>query len=664
MDKLNIQIFGFPYTYDNQFELSNILPQIVQISKLNSGFFLEETATKAIPEDAKKNLCLVGILPTGDVASFCIAKISYYEVEILWLATHPEHFRKGCARKLLKKLENITKNHFSQIQSIYVKLTIPNCFMREEKIASGNWSDTAKFYNACGFLFQYGLYDYWYLGNHAAIFAKRLGKQFFGYTNFDFKNLCTYRTSGFLDYSNNHHQRINQDLQDGIRKHLRLFHNIAEHLNDPIEKAYGAIEKKRGIVGLAFFPSQTSNVTLFANTTDKLPKNTNIDYLFEFPIEENILTRILSNKKLPNTGVVIYERDWDEMSINIKLDQAFKSFVSPYKSHCHYALFYHRYYPNNSVNRFPMSCFYYYIPAPKNVVAYKHSWEGFTQYSFSLLQDIYDAIRTLYSTRYQGNLYLKNLMDCCKPISPELESLEKKGEQLWEKKGHHQFFHTIKHKLSDIDKFLHSDINIEVINEDKHGDYSQAKILLQQLYDELEAIYRIDSGYGLKFSTISLNNIMDEHKKYAKEYTMLLKRIYKPAILNEPYTKLPLSTQIQYSPKLFQILLFEVFHNLRLHASDVNSSTFCYCSLNDGNRQKWLTLQVTNLAEENAFENIKTGELFDSHRNQRMKGLGVVELIQEYVGCPFWDVRVLDCSKKSVKFRYPFAKLIKTLEND
>lgn len=217
------------------------------------------------------------------------------------------------------------------------------------------------------------------------------------------------------------------------------------------------------------------------------------------------------------------------------------------------------------------------------------------------------------------------------------------GDKQGQKRGHHSFFHTISHKLSNLEASIY------------RTEYNSAKKQLKQLINELDVFYKIENGKKIKSDTIGISNLSSYHNEQVKHLLSLHNKNH-DINLDVPHDKQK-KIQIKFYPEFFQVILFEIFHNLDQYAPDNTTIQFKYIVKKDKEDKEWLVLEVINTTVRDSYLNIKSERIYDKRGKRRMRGLGVIELIQDYLNAPWWYCRPLGHSK--VEFSYFIAPILR-----
>lgn len=394
------------------------MEQITSIALQYPNHFIDRIAKEGIPQDARSHQFYAYFLPEKKVAAFCVVVTTHYEAEILWMATHRDHRRKGYASKLVHFIEKELFSPKSSIMMITGKPATPDASLKDTQIGGDKWFETIQFYKQLGYIFLYKLNDYWETNDHAAIFIKRRNQGLYGYSFIDDSSVLPIKPTTLKE---DVHPNENATIQEDMRRYIHALYRDFVKKQDVLHESIKSINELDGFIGVVFVPHGSDFVTIFTNAT-----HINIDdydpefkFKFEYEIDASLLTRILVSENISDTGVVFYPVRYDEQS-EIKIHEAFKSFLPSCVSSDGYSLFYHKFLTENN----SMCILYFVTPVLQNVVIEKRNWKAFKDYSFAFFLGIADVLRrALASNLFRNNQYLQQLLNCI-PFPSELDQIE------------------------------------------------------------------------------------------------------------------------------------------------------------------------------------------------------------------------------------------------
>jgi len=399
------------------------MAQVTEIALQYPSHFTESVAKEAIPHDARTHRFYALLSPEGEVTAFCVVVTTHMEAELLWLAVHRTHRRKGYATELLRFIEAELFSPESSIFMIIGKPATPDARLYGTEIGGSQWLETNLFHRKMGYTFCYKLEDYWETGDHAAFFVKRRNPKLYGYSALDDSIALADKKPTI---TSDIHPIENAALQEDIRHYVAAFSHEVARKRDPVEKVFGDSGELHGFAGLAFLPARTEVATLFSNATQPYSHKFRFKYRFEYKKDASALTRILFADNTQETGTVHYPVRYDvESDIQVH-EFYFKMFLPELATSDGYTLFYHKV---HNANTGSICAIYFVTPVLQNVTAAKRNWQTFSDYSFALFLGIGEVIQTLLETSFKRNAYLMSLYDCIS-IPIELDRIEGKYSEM------------------------------------------------------------------------------------------------------------------------------------------------------------------------------------------------------------------------------------------
>ena len=239
----------------------------------------------------------------------------------------------------------------------------------------------------------------------------------------------------------------------------------------------------------------------------------------------------------------------------------------------------------------------------------------------------------------------------CNTTLTEYMTLWEKGRGKGREEGLHEYFHTIKAKLGIIELYLPTLRGNKPITIKEEIEYKQGVGWLRQIKDEVMVFSLKEAGNEPQWEYLSAEKFGCLLAHECENLRMLSNRLQSNLAIDIDENVNGILRPVRCVFDLCTAVLFEIFWNIINHAASKSRVKIKGRLLNND----VFALIVQNTAKSNAFARINRGEVENSREVPRVKGLGMIESVEAYLGLPLWTLSIISEQEQVVEFCYPVA---------